>query len=356
MSPETPVLSVEHLSVRYRRGRRISNALDDVTFEVHPGETVGLVGESGSGKSTAAKAILGLVPVYAGFIYFFGTDIAHLPFKERRETYRRMQIVFQDPYSSMNPTRTIGNTLSEPLEAFGERDHKATRDRVYEMLERVHLPSSAADRYPWQFSGGQRQRIAIARALMLSPRLLILDEAVSSLDLSVQAQVLNLLQELQAASALSYVFISHDLGVVRHICDRVVVLYRGRVMESGPALSVSGRNSAHPYTYTLNEAVPVPDPDAQHARRAATAWVTPLPSDPTKIRDEQCVFAPRCPWNQPRCWRERPLLRPAYPNGVVACHRYPEWQSEIARPAPLEAGLSPVTEDPVRGTSDSRSS
>ena len=344
MSPETPVLSVEHLSVRYRRGRRISNALDDVTFEVQAGETVGLVGESGSGKSTAAKAILGLAPVYAGFIYFFGTDIAHLPFKERRETYRQMQIVFQDPYNSLNPTRTIGDTLSEPMEAFGERDHTATRNRVYEMLERVHLPTSAANRYPWQFSGGQRQRIAIARALMLAPRLVILDEAVSSLDLSVQAQVLNLLQELQEASALSYVFISHDLGVVRHMCDRVVVLYRGRVMESGPALTVSGRGSAHPYTYTLNEAVPVPNPDAQQARRAAARSVTPLPSAMMKTRDEQCVFAPRCPWNQPRCWSERPLLRPAYPDGVVACHRYPEWQSEIARSGPLDAHVLPATE------------
>src|SRR5690348_10192982 len=201
MSPATAALIVDHLSIRYRRGGRISNALDDVTFEVLPGETVGLVGESGSGKSSAAKAILGLAPVFAGSIYFFGADITHLSFKERRETYRQMQIVFQDPYSSLNPTRTIGDTLSEPLEAFGERDHKVTRDRVYEMLDRVHLPTSVVDRYPWQFSGGQRQRIAIARALMLSPRLIILDEAVSSLDLSVQAQVLNLLQELQVASA-----------------------------------------------------------------------------------------------------------------------------------------------------------
>jgi peptide/nickel transport system ATP-binding protein len=345
MSSQNPVLSVEHLSVRYRRGRRISNALDDVTLEVLSGETVGIVGESGSGKSTAAKAILGLAPVFSGFIYFFGTDITHLTFKERRETYRQMQIVFQDPYNSLNPTRTIGDTLSEPLAAFGEGDHKATKNRVYEMLERVHLPTSAALRYPWQFSGGQRQRIAIARALMLSPRLVILDEAVSSLDLSVQAQVLNLLQELQEASALSYLFISHDLGVVRHMCDRIVVLYRGRVMESGPALSISGRGPAHPYTYTLNEAVPVPNPDAQLARRAAAGIpVTPPPSETTKVRDEQCVFAPRCPWNQPRCWRERPLLRPAYPNGVVACHRYPEWQSEIARSGPLDAHVLPASE------------
>ncbi len=338
MSSTTPLLIAERLCVRYRRGGRIINALDGVTFEIQSGETVGLVGESGSGKSTAAKAILGLAPVHAGSILFDGKDITHLSFKERRETYRQVQIVFQDPYSSLNPSRTIGDTLSEPLEAFGERDHKRKRDRVYEMLDRVHLPSTAVDRYPWQFSGGQRQRIAIARALMPSPRLVILDEAVSSLDLSIQAQVLNLLQELQVTSALSYLFISHDLGVVRHVCDRVVVLYRGRVMESGPALSVSGRDSAHPYTYTLNEAVPVPNPNAQRARRAAVGVpLTSLPDDTTKIRDQQCIFAPRCHWNQPQCWRERPLLRPAYPNGLVACHRYPEWRSEIARPEPHDA-------------------
>jgi oligopeptide/dipeptide ABC transporter ATP-binding protein len=338
MSPLIPLLTVGHLSVWYRRGRRISKALDDVTFEVGPGETLGLVGESGSGKSTAAKAILGLAPVHAGTVHFGGADITHLKFKERRETYRQMQIVFQDPYSSLNPTRTIGDTLSEPLEAFGERDHMVTRKRVSEMLERVHLPSASADRHPWQFSGGQLQRIAIARALMLSPRLVILDEAVSSLDLSVQAQVLNLLQELQETTALSYLFISHDLGVVRHMCDRVVVLYRGRVMESGPALTVSGQGSAHPYTYTLNEAVPVPNPAAQRARRAADGiLLTRLPGDTTELRDEDCVFAPRCPWSQPRCWRERPVLRPSYPNGLVACHRYPEWRSEVARPAPLNA-------------------
>jgi len=345
MTEQIPLLAVRQLSVQYKRGKRIVKALDDVSFEVLAGETLGLVGESGSGKSTVAKAILGLTQVNSGSVLFAGTDITHLPFKQRRETYREMQIVFQDPYSSLNPARTIGSTLSEPLKAFGERDSEAVRDRVRDMLERVHLPSGAADRYPWQFSGGQRQRIAIARALMLSPRLVILDEAVSSLDLSIQAQVLNLLQELQETSALSYLFISHDLGVVRHMCDRVVVLYRGRVMESGPALSVSGRGSAHPYTYTLNEAVPVPNPNAQRARRAAVRMLlTPLPGGTTKIRDEQCVFAPRCPWNQPKCWNERPSLRPAYPNGVVACHRYPEWRDEIAGPPPLDAHVIPATE------------
>jgi peptide/nickel transport system ATP-binding protein len=219
--------------------------------------------------------------------------------------------------------------LSEPLEAFGQRDRNLIRNRVYAMLERVQLSPAAAARYPSQFSGGQRQRIAIARALMLSPGLVILDEAVSSLDLSVQAQMLNLLQELQENSALSYLFISHDLGVVRHMCNRIVVLYRGRVMESGPAQSVSGSGSAHPYTYTLNEAVPLPNPSVQRARRAAALLrQAHVPGDPANPSDERCLFAARCPWNQSKCWLERPLLRPAYPDGVVACHRYPEWRSE----------------------------
>ncbi|HEX6510092.1 MAG TPA: ABC transporter ATP-binding protein [Chloroflexota bacterium] len=338
MSGKTPMLAVQQISVRYRRGRRASKALDGVTFDLRPGETVGLVGESGSGKSTAAKAILGLVPVHAGSIYFDGADITHLAFRERRETYRHIQIVFQDPHSSLNPSRTIGDALAEPLEAFGERDRTAIRNRVFDMLERVQVSPRAADRYPWQFSGGQRQRIAIARALMLSPRLVILDEAVSSLDVSVQAQVLNLLQELQETSTLSYLFISHDLGVVRHMCSRVVVLYRGRVMESGPIEVISGASSAHPYTYTLNEAVLVPNPKIQQARRtAAPQKLMDVPGETRQTGDQQCLFAPRCPWNQPRCWRERPLLRSSYGDGAVACHRYPEWRREVPRPEPLGA-------------------
>jgi oligopeptide/dipeptide ABC transporter ATP-binding protein len=249
-----------------------------------------------------------------------------------------MQIVFQDPYSSLNPARTVGSTLSEPLEAFGEHDREAVRSQVEQILVRVHLPPEAMDRYPWQFSGGQRQRIAIARALILSPRLVILDEAVSSLDLSVQAQVLNLLQELQELSSLSYLFISHDLEVIRHMCDRVVVLYRGRVMESGPAARVSGGEPAHPYTYTLHQAVPVLDPRAQRSRRAAAAIpVGPAPAGVQELHGEGCPFAPRCPWNRPRCWNERPLLRPSYASGAVACHRHPEWRAELDRGRSLEA-------------------
>jgi len=325
-----PLLSVEELSVQYRRRRSTLNALDGVSFDVLPGETVGLVGESGSGKSTAANAILGLAPVAGGAVYFDGEDVTHAGFKRRRELYRQLQVVFQDPYGSLNPSRTVGKILAEPLQSYGERDRGAVRARVRERLAQVHLPPEAADRYPREFSGGQRQRIAIARALMLSPRLVICDEAVSALDLSVQAQVLNLLRELQAASGLSYLFISHDLEVVRHMCDRVVVLYRGPVMETGPAREVADA-PAHPYTHALHEAAPLPDPRAQRARRARRG----LRARPAATAGPQgavpgCPFASRCPHVQQRCRDERPQLRPSRDGGLVACHRFPEWRGEPA--------------------------
>jgi oligopeptide/dipeptide ABC transporter ATP-binding protein len=333
-----PLLEVRGLSVRYRRRKATIRALDDVTLDVLSGESVGLVGESGSGKSTVARAVLGLAPIHAGSVRFAGEDVTDLRFKERRELYRHVQMVFQDPYSSLNPSRTIGRTLAEPLEAHGEDDRAAIRDRVREMLERVHLPPEAAERYPREFSGGQRQRVAIARALMLSPRLVICDEAVSALDLSVQAQILNLLQELQSSSGLSYLFISHDLEVVRHLCDRVIVLYRGQVMESGAVAHVSS-TPAHPYTHALHEAAPLPNPRLQRQRRAATR---PRPPSPSTVQapptGELCPFAPRCPHAQSRCWTERPALRPSSGRGLVACHRYPEWRASVSTTP--DAGLN----------------
>ncbi len=327
----SPLLEVCNLSVSYRWRHATIKALDDVSFEVLPGETVGLVGESGSGKSTAANAVLGLAPINAGSVHFAGENVTHLPFKRRREVYRELQVVFQNPYGSLNPSRTIGRTLAEPLQSYGERDSDAIRARVREILEQVHLPPDAANRYPSQFSGGQRQRIAIARALMLSPRLVICDEAVSALDLSVQAQVLNLLRDLQEAAQLSYLFISHDLEVVRNMCDRVVVLYRGQVMESGPAEQVSIA-PGHPYTYALHAAAPLPDPRQQRARRVVAARpavpaVPAVPAGGASDADEQgCPFAARCPYAEERCRLERPLLRTAAEGGLVACHRFPEWR------------------------------
>ncbi|MBB5957476.1 peptide/nickel transport system ATP-binding protein [Saccharothrix tamanrassetensis] len=256
-----PLLDIANLEVRY--GDAL--ALSDVSLSVRSGQTVGLVGESGSGKTTLGKAVLGLVPVSQGEIRLDGKEITDLGVKERRALSGRIQVVFQNPYSSFNPRRTIGQAVAETLPKGTPRDE--ARERVGAMLDRVGVDRDAAHRYPGQFSGGQLQRIAIARALMPDPRLLICDEAVSALDLSVQAHVLNLLADLRAERGLSYLFITHDLAVVRHLADRVVVLRRGEVVESGRVDDVC-ETPRHPYTRALLAAAPVPDPVAQARRRA----------------------------------------------------------------------------------------
>ncbi|QXJ21376.1 ABC transporter ATP-binding protein [Actinomadura graeca] len=251
-----PLLTIEDLTVRYprRRGGPVT-ALDGVSLTAGHGRTVGLVGESGSGKSTLGKAILGLAPVSGGSITFDGRDITRAGRRERRELSSRIQVVFQDPYGSLNPVKPIGRTLGEPLRAQRTLDSRAVRDRVHEALERVGLPASAVDRYPAEFSGGQRQRVAIARALVMRPRLIVCDEPVSALDLSLQAQILNLFNELKADLGVAYLFISHDLGVVRYLADDLVVLYHGTVVESGDARSVYDRPRAD-YTRRLIAAIP----------------------------------------------------------------------------------------------------
>jgi len=265
----TPVLSATDVTVRFRR----FTALDGVSLEVPRGATVGLVGESGSGKSTLAKAILGLVPVHSGRVELDGRDITALRGAPRRRLGRSIQAVFQDPNTSLNPSFTIGRSLIEPLRAQGMSEGVDVGARVAEVLTAVGMDPDAAARRPRQFSGGQRQRISIARALITDPEVVICDEAVSALDLSVQAQVLNLLADLQAERGLSYLFISHDMSVVRHICHHVTVLYRGQVVESGPAADVTG-NPAHPYTQRLVSAAPVADPLLQRQRRRTAASET----------------------------------------------------------------------------------
>uniref|UniRef100_A0AAU2UXJ4 ATP-binding cassette domain-containing protein n=1 Tax=Streptomyces sp. NBC_00003 TaxID=2903608 RepID=A0AAU2UXJ4_9ACTN len=336
-----PVLDIRDLTVEFPQGRGLPplRAVEGVSLSIAPGETVGLVGESGSGKSTIGRAVLGLTPVHAGRIHFEGTDITHARPRVRRDISARLQVVFQDPYSSLNPARTIGQTLAEPLLVHQALDRRETSLHIADMLERVGLPADTADRYPGQFSGGQRQRIAIARALMLRPSLVICDEPVSALDLSIQAQVMNLLAELQHELALSYLFIAHDLPVVRHLSHRIVVLHRGQVMESGPAPALYA-DPVHPYTQALLDAVPEPDPRAQRARRAARAAApstgTPAPGG--------CTFAHRCPLVLDVCHRERPVLaaltgphadtEPA--RRLVACHRSAELQPRTgARTDPL---------------------
>jgi peptide/nickel transport system ATP-binding protein len=339
-----PLLEVDSLSVVFYSGRRRPpvRALEDVSLRLGREETVGLVGESGSGKTTVARAVLGMVRATSGSIRLAGEDITPASRKRRRELSRQMQVVFQDPYGSLSPTRTIGQTLAEPLLAHKLATTGEARRAATEMLERVGMTAEAMVKVPSEFSGGQRQRIAIARALMLSPQLVICDEPVSSLDLSVQAQVLNLLHQLQADLGLSYLFIAHNLSVVRHMSRRLLVLYRGQLMETGDAASVYDR-PRHPYTRMLLDAVPVADPALQTRRREALARLPGL-SDTTAPAGG-CPFARRCAYAIADCTRQRPPLVPVA-GGEVACLRADELPPyERTAPAPGD----PVTPhaDPV---------
>jgi ABC-type glutathione transport system ATPase component len=278
MSVPESLLQVRDLSVGYRHGGRVHHALDGVSLDIKAAETVGVVGESGAGKSTLGRAVLGLVPASSGTIRFGGQDITRLGHRERVALAARLQVVFQDPNTSLNPARTVGSSVAEPL--IGQRRPRGeVAGRVAEMLERVGLPADAAARYPWQFSGGQKQRIAIARALIVSPELVVCDEALSALDLSVQAQIINLLLELRRDLGLAYLFIGHDLAVVRHLADRVLVFRQGRVVEQGSAAQIC-EQPADPYTKTLMEAAPVPDPRQERARLTARAAQLQVPAWP----------------------------------------------------------------------------
>jgi oligopeptide/dipeptide ABC transporter ATP-binding protein len=322
-APAVPALSVRDVTVRYSRGHKAPAAVDGVSFDVAPGETLGLVGESGSGKSTIGKAILGLQPATAGQILLHGTDITRASLRRRRVAAVDLRVVFQDPYSSLNPAQTIGQTLTEPLSVLrvpkGER-----RERARQALAAVGLPADASDRYPARFSGGQRQRIAIARALVCDPRVIVLDEPVSALDLSTQAQVLNLLADLRDERQLALLFIAHDLGVIRFLAQRVVVLYHGQVMEAGPVEEVTQR-PRHPYTIALTVASPVPQPGEQAARRAAREALGIGTAGATPPAAAGCPFATRCPLATGVCRTQRPPLVPAGDSGAgagtaAACH------------------------------------
>ncbi|MFE4726649.1 ATP-binding cassette domain-containing protein [Microbacterium sp. NPDC056736] len=267
---ETPLLDVKDLVVEYPgKGFRAQpfRALKGVSLDILPGETVGLVGESGSGKTTLGRAALGLAPVTEGSITYDGKDISHLGRQARRALSSEIQVVFQDPYSSLNPSMTIEQILIEPLTAAGVATAEA-KSRVRDLLDQVGLPSDARGRLPREFSGGQRQRVAIARALALQPRLIVCDEPVSALDLSTQARVLDLFIEIQDRTGVAYLFVTHDLAVVRHISHRVAVMYRGEIVETGDGDRVTS-HPEHPYTQRLFMAAPVPDPDRQQERRIA---------------------------------------------------------------------------------------
>jgi oligopeptide/dipeptide ABC transporter ATP-binding protein len=325
---EVELLRIDGLDVEFRVGRgKMLKASDNVSLVIRRGETVGLVGESGSGKSTIGAATLGLVPVKRGSITFRGEDITRATPSQRRAISAQLQVIFQDPYSSLNPARTIAQTLVEPLLVHRKLGRAEASEFVGEMLERVGLPRSAAGRYPAQFSGGQRQRIAIARALMVSPELVICDEAVSALDLSVQAQVLNVLLTLQKELGVSYLFISHDLSVVRHMCERIVVLYRGKIMEQGDAETIHSR-PAHPYSQALLSASPIPNPIEQSAQRGRIA-IASKPSMPGAPLTG-CRFANRCPFATAICIDQDPVLRPGPTGTEVACHNADEATAAFA--------------------------
>ncbi|MGV2984682.1 ABC transporter ATP-binding protein [Microbacterium sp. AGC85] len=266
MNASETLLSVDDLEVVYRgRGRKVFTALTGISLHIRPGETLGLVGESGSGKTTIGRAILGLAPVSKGTIAFDGRDITNAGASDRRSRAREMQVVFQDPYTSLNPSMTVADILAEPLliQGWTRKDAYA---RIRELLDRVHLPADAERRLPREFSGGQRQRVAIARAIALNPRLIICDEPVSALDLTTQARVLDLLIEIQKETGVAYLFVSHDLGVVRHISHRVTVLYRGEIVEAGDVDQVTARPE-HAYTKRLFMSAPVADVALQRERR-----------------------------------------------------------------------------------------
>jgi oligopeptide/dipeptide ABC transporter ATP-binding protein len=290
------------------------HAVDGVSFSIDQGRTLGLVGESGCGKSTVGRAILRLTEPSSGVISFEGDDIARLPPQELRALRRRMQIVFQDPYSSLNPRKRAGDIVGEPLMVHGIAKAAERREIVASLFAKVGLQARQMSLYPHQFSGGQRQRVSIARALSLGPRFIVADEPVSALDVSVQAQVINLLMDLQAQDGLSYLFISHNLAVVEHVSHDVAVMYLGRIVEYTDKATIFNK-PLHPYTKALMAAVPVADPTVRRDKKHVMGDV-PSPIN----RPSGCHFHPRCPVAEPRCRTEEPALRAVQPGHVVACH------------------------------------
>ena len=320
----TPILRVRDLQKHFpitkgsifKRQIGAVKAVDGISFDVFPGETLGVVGESGCGKSTAGRSILRLLEPTSGTVEFDGQDLLKLGRRELVRKRREMQMIFQDPYSSLNPRHNIGTIIGAPFEVQGIKPEGGVMKAVQELMERVGLNPEHYNRYPAEFSGGQRQRIGIARAIALKPKLIVCDEPVSALDVSIQAQVLNLLNDVQKEFGIAYVFVAHDLSVVRHISDRVAVMYLGKIMELASKDDLYSK-PLHPYTHALMSAVPIADPDRERAReRIILQGELPSPSNPP----QGCVFNTRCWKATDRCFSEVPALRELAPGHQVACH------------------------------------
>jgi oligopeptide/dipeptide ABC transporter ATP-binding protein len=312
---EAALLELADVVKRFKTGAGTVHALEGVSFSIRHGETMGLVGESGCGKSTVARLVMDLYLPTSGTVYFDGHDIGNADEKTKKARRARMQMVFQDPYASLNPRQRIGRSLEEPFIVHRRGDKKERQERVAWLLERVSLKPEAARRYPHEFSGGQRQRIGIARALALRPDLIVCDEAVSALDVSIRAQILNLLLDLQKEYRVSYLFISHDLSIVRHMSDRVAVMYLGKIVELAPRDAL-WRQPRHPYTRALMSAIPRAHPGRKNGERIFLTGDLPSPLNPPP----GCRFQTRCPFAQTRCRNEEPLLKTVKDEHWVACH------------------------------------
>ena len=311
----SPLLSVDNLVVEYIVGNKTVHAVSGVSFDIARGETLGLVGESGCGKSTLGRAVLQLRRAVSGHVRFDGEDLTAMQGESLRKIRRRVQLIFQDPIASLNPRRRIGDIIAEPLIIAGVKDQKERDERVADVLNAVGLdPALVAGRLPHEFSGGQCQRICIARALVLNPDFIVCDEPVSALDVSIRAQILNLLEEMKARFGLTLLFIAHDLAVVKAVSDRVAVMYLGRLCEVGPSEQLFAR-PAHPYTALLIEAIPVPDPDQRPAESV------PVGEPPSPIAPPSgCRFRTRCPRADQKCRDEMPELQAVRPGQYAACH------------------------------------